>query len=97
MRPDSNELATDVASCSRPKNSSFLRNGRGPTYGFTRCIGGWRCAVATTADDEEDPDDESSDEELGSFTMGPRFLEFLEEFAALSPVDIQVVSVEVVL
>src|SRR5262245_4726636 len=57
MRPDSNELATDAASRSRPKNSSSLRNGRGPTYGFTRLLDDSRWAVATTADDEEDPVD----------------------------------------
>ena len=97
MRPDSNELAIDAASRSRPKNSSSLRNGRGPTYGFTRLLDSSRCAVATTADDEEDPADGNSGEELGSFMTGPSFRELLEEFLAPSPVDIQVVGAEVVL
>jgi hypothetical protein len=94
-RADSNELATYVASRSRPKNNSFSRNGRGPTYGFSRLAVGSSCDVATEAGDEDDQD--GGDGNFGLLMMRARFFQLLEKIRTVAPVNIQAVGAEVVL
>lgn len=96
-RPDSSELTADVASRSRPKNSSFLQNGRGPTYGFVRLVEGSSSEVPIPAEAEDAGEGEGEGDEVGSFMMGSRFLELFEELGAAAPIHIEVVGAEVVL